>query len=192
MRKSGGPDNPLVAIALSTFAEAKRSDELRKAEDAKRADDLRVAQEEMRKAQAALKSAQADREAALKAGEEARKDAASKLASLPSNASAAKQMDAPTRDPAALASSLQKELKRVGCDPGSLDGTWGPKAKQALAEFARVTKLSVPLDQPSDSALEVVSLQKGKDLLGIVQGGRDRSERKVRTIRKNGSSPVCS
>ena len=66
------------------------------------------------------------------------------------------------RDPAVLASSLQKELKRVGCDPGSLDGTWGPKAKQALAEFARVTKLSFPLDQPSDGALEVVSQQKGK------------------------------
>src|SRR5262249_14235744 len=33
------------------------------------------------------------------------------------------------------ARALQTELKRVGCDPGAVDGRWGEKAKAALGQF---------------------------------------------------------
>ena len=136
------------------------TNEARKAEEAKRLEDLKLAQEEMRQAQASLKAAQAEREVALKAAEEARKEA-TKVASLPTT-TIVKQPETSSSDPSVLATALQKELKRVGCDPGAVNGTWGPKAKQALEEFARTTKLSIPFEQPSDVALSAVALKKGK------------------------------
>src|SRR5262249_55118548 len=50
---------------------------------------------------------------------------------------------------AKLVRALQAELKRVGCDPGNVDGVWSDKAKRALAELARVAKVTVPSDEPS-------------------------------------------
>jgi hypothetical protein len=61
-----------------------------------------------------------------------------------------------------LARALQTELKRVGCEPGSLDGNWGAKSRQALAKFARLSKLSVPTGEPSEAALEGVAGQAGR------------------------------
>jgi uncharacterized caspase-like protein len=62
----------------------------------------------------------------------------------------------PGQDPQVLARALQTELKRVGCDPGSADGKWGAKAKEALAEFARRTKVVVPTEEPTAAALEAL------------------------------------
>lgn len=65
----------------------------------------------------------------------------------------------PGGDPLALARSLQVELKRVGCDPGAVDGVWGTGAREALAEFMRLAKLSLPAE-PSAAALDAVSTHK--------------------------------
>jgi uncharacterized caspase-like protein len=69
---------------------------------------------------------------------------------------------AATTSPLGLARALQSELKRVGCDPGSLDGNWGTKSRQALDKFARFSKLSVPTGEPSEAALEGVAGQLGR------------------------------
>jgi hypothetical protein len=69
-------------------------------------------------------------------------------------------LPSPGSGPRALARSLQTELKRVGCDPGNVDGVWDANAREALAEFARLTKLSLPTSDPSTAALEAVSVQK--------------------------------
>ena len=67
------------------------------------------------------------------------------------------------RDNPDLARALQAELRRVGCDPGSIDGTWGSKAKAALEQFARLASPSLPpADHPSLAALEAVQGQKGR------------------------------
>jgi uncharacterized caspase-like protein len=63
---------------------------------------------------------------------------------------------------ARLARQLQTELKRVGCDPGNVDGVWGEKAKGALAEFARIAKVTLQSDTPSSEALQAVLGQKGR------------------------------
>jgi hypothetical protein len=68
----------------------------------------------------------------------------------------------PATSPWALARALQTELKRVGCDPGSVEGNWGTKSKQALGKFVRLSKLSVPTDEPTEAALQAVAGQKGR------------------------------
>ena len=65
-----------------------------------------------------------------------------------------------TRD---SARALQTELRRVGCDPGAIDGQWGGKAQAALEQFARLANLSLPPpDQPTLDALDAVKAQKGR------------------------------
>jgi hypothetical protein len=60
------------------------------------------------------------------------------------------------KDPHALARALQAELKRVGCDPGSIDGNWGRKAEEALAEFARQSNTTLSREA-SQEALKAVA-----------------------------------
>jgi Caspase domain len=66
-----------------------------------------------------------------------------------------------SKDPRALARALQTELKRVGCDPGAIDGQWGHKAEEALGEFARRTKISLS-SEASQEALQAVAGQQNR------------------------------
>ena len=54
---------------------------------------------------------------------------------------------APQMDQADIARLLQAHLKRVGCNPGNVDGSWDNASKAALELFNRnaQTKLSVQL-----------------------------------------------
>jgi hypothetical protein len=60
-----------------------------------------------------------------------------------------------------LVRALQTELKRVGCDPGAIGGNWGPKAKDALAQFARHAKVELKSDEPTEELLQQLNGQKG-------------------------------
>ena len=51
---------------------------------------------------------------------------------------------------------LQNELKRVGCEPGKVDGKWGRKGSTALAKFNVYAKLKLSTDAPTMDALEAV------------------------------------
>ena len=84
----------------------------------------------------------------------------SKVASLPNRLPDVPP--APGTSPQGLARALQTELKRVGCDPGSLDGNWGAKSRQALEKFQRLSKLSLSTDEPSEAALQGVAGQMGR------------------------------
>src|SRR5690606_26579395 len=50
--------------------------------------------------------------------------------------------------PPDLARLIQTELKRVGCDPGPIDGAWGDKAEEALQRFTRFAKVALRTDRP--------------------------------------------
>ena len=65
-------------------------------------------------------------------------------------------------DQARLARALQTELKRVGSDPGSIDGVWGDKAKGAFADFARHAKIVVKSDYPTEATLQQLLAQKDR------------------------------
>jgi hypothetical protein len=65
-------------------------------------------------------------------------------------------------DQAKLARALQTELKRVGCDPGALDGRWSTKAKEALREFSRSVNLALSVESPTEDALRAVAEKSGR------------------------------
>jgi hypothetical protein len=153
-------------------AEAKRRDELGNADEAIRLQELNAARQEAREAQEAVKKkAEADRLAALKPAEDPRKstqEAQAKLAPESSKTAALatgggpKAPDASPSDPAALVRAVQTELKRVGCYSGSIDGQWDSRARDALAEFTRITKSAIATDEPTSAGLEAIAGQKSR------------------------------
>ncbi len=69
---------------------------------------------------------------------------------------------AKVRDSREVILALQKELKRVGCDPGAIDGIWGRKGRNALSKFAKHTKLSLPTGKPTMQAVAAVKRRKNR------------------------------
>ena len=68
----------------------------------------------------------------------------------------------PKPDQRALTRDLQTELKRVGCDPGAVDGVWSPKSKQSLDQFNRRAGTRLDTKIASLGALEAVKEQRGR------------------------------
>jgi hypothetical protein len=68
--------------------------------------------------------------------------------------------DAPLRDlpddPKLLAEVLQKELQRVGCYAGTVDGQWGLGSRAAMTNFNLFTRMALPTDQPDQKAAAIV------------------------------------
>lgn len=53
----------------------------------------------------------------------------------------------PTTAPGTIR-ALQRELKRLGCYTGEIDGAWGPVSRDAALMFAQSTGLALPSDKP--------------------------------------------
>jgi hypothetical protein len=87
------------------------------------------------------------------------------------------------KDARALARALQTELKRVGCDPGPVDGEWGQKAKDALAEFSRQAKTAMRNLEASEAALQAVAAQHGR-VCALICGSHEM-ERDGRCVAKS-------
>jgi uncharacterized caspase-like protein len=135
-------------------AQAKEIVERQRKEALARAEELRKALEETRLAREETRKAEEHRLAAINATEEAK--ARAKRAGLAANVGDKRSPLELAGDPPALTRALQRELKRVGCYPGEADGTWAPKTKEALAQFARLVKLELATDAPSAAALQAV------------------------------------
>jgi hypothetical protein len=73
-----------------------------------------------------------------------------------------------TLRPEELALAVQTELKRVGCDPGDVDGVWGGRSREALAAFGHFAKVDVAELAPTP---EILALIKGKDAAVCVASG---------------------
>lgn len=56
---------------------------------------------------------------------------------------------------------LQSQLKRVGCDPGKLDGRWGQQGRSALGRFNKYAKLQLPTSNPTIDVIEAVKSKAG-------------------------------
>jgi hypothetical protein len=61
-----------------------------------------------------------------------------------------------------LARLVQVELKRLGCNPGPVDGKWGGRARSALEQFTRRAKVSLPSDEPTQAALDALKGQRDR------------------------------
>ena len=55
-----------------------------------------------------------------------------------------------------LARDLQRELQRLGCYGGPIDGDWGEGSRRALERFARRVDADLKTDEPSMRALRAV------------------------------------
>ena len=72
-----------------------------------------------------------------------------------------------------LVSALQRELKRVGCDPGEVDGEWGPNSRDALAKFAKNANVALDIDGPSETALAAIVGRKDQVCSALIASGFD-------------------
>jgi uncharacterized caspase-like protein len=150
------------AEEVKLAAERQQHEAERKATESKLAADLKKAHEEAKKTREALAAAEREREVALKAAETARrqqedgrKSAETLVASLPTPV-------VEQADEAALIRSVQKELRRVGCDPGKDDGKWGSGVRGAIDRFNRHAKAALPNSGPSQDGLAAIIGKKAR------------------------------
>ena len=62
----------------------------------------------------------------------------------------------------ALTRDLQRELRRVGCYDGEIDGHWGTGSRAAMKTFTERVNATLPLDEPDGILLALVQGQKDK------------------------------
>jgi hypothetical protein len=80
----------------------------------------------------------------------------------------------PAPDPA-IARELQTELRRVGCDPGAINGVWSATSRQALEQFNRRAGMNFSTEAASLDALDAVKGQRGR-ICPLTCGGGQRSD----------------
>jgi uncharacterized caspase-like protein len=78
-------------------------------------------------------------------------------------------------DPSDIARLLQVHLKRVGCDPGTSDGNWTDKSKQALDKFNQSARTTFDTKLASLDALDGVRAKTDR-VCPLVCGPRQRAE----------------
>ena len=59
-------------------------------------------------------------------------------------------------DPVSLARELQRELRRVGCYDGEVNGSWTPASRRAMKVFTDRVNASLPTDRPDYILLRLV------------------------------------
>ena len=175
-------DKIVAAEQRVTLGKEKAAEEELKRKAAEAAQ-LRAAEEAKLKAEAATKKA-TEEEAKRKAAEEMRLKAeadAKKLAEEEAKlkakleavarsqqapivvASAPSAVEAtPAMESSDIARLLQFHLKRVGCDPGALDGKWTDQSAHAMEEFNKREKASFDVKVASIGALDAVKQQKAR------------------------------
>jgi hypothetical protein len=65
----------------------------------------------------------------------------------------------PAIDAADVARLLQFHLKRVGCDPGAIEGFWSDGARRALEQFNRRTGTKLDVKVATIDALDALKAQ---------------------------------
>lgn len=65
----------------------------------------------------------------------------------------------------ALARDIQRELKRVGCYSGAIDGIWGGGSKRAMVTFVDRVNAALPADEPDVVMLSLLR-QQASDVCG--------------------------
>ncbi len=62
---------------------------------------------------------------------------------------------------ALLARDVQRELHRVGCYVGEIDGVWGPGSQRAVTAFMERVNAVLPVDEPDVFMLSLLSAEPG-------------------------------
>jgi hypothetical protein len=99
-----------------------------------------------------------------------------------------------------LARNIQRELKRVGCYYGEIDGSWGVGSKRALTAFMDRVNASLPISEPDYILLALIRSQPAAACsVPCPQGQSHASEGRcvpnailAQAMRKNGGTDVRS
>jgi hypothetical protein len=139
---------------LRREVEQLRRDELKQREEL---DSLRgQAQDIIERIEQAERSAREkrkDADFAQKAASDA-ESRSGKIAALPQ---AEPKPETTADDPVKLTRDIQAQLQRLKCYRGDIDGVWGDKVEASLKRFADATNSNIPQDEPTRTALTVLS-----------------------------------
>lgn len=61
-----------------------------------------------------------------------------------------------------LVRSVQLELDRLGCQPGTIDGLWGAMGRRALTKFAKHSNLKIASVEPNSEVLKILQGKSGR------------------------------
>lgn len=79
-------------------------------------------------------------------------------------------------DRASLARELQRELQRVGCYTGEINGLWTTSSRMAMKAFTDRVNASLPIDAPDYILLSLVQRHQGKACGANCPGGQSLTE----------------
>jgi uncharacterized caspase-like protein len=186
LRKIAAEEARAAAVEKARLAEqekvrlaaegARQAEQAKAAAAAKAAENARIAAEkakqvEQEKAAAAEKARLAEQEKARLAAEKAKqaeqdKAAAAEQARLAAEEKkqqlAALSADKPEQPAVDLLRALQAELRRVGCNTGSVDGNWTATSQKALDLFNRHSGMKLDVKLASTEALDAVKGKPGR------------------------------
>jgi hypothetical protein len=87
---------------------------------------------------------------------------------LPRHATA----ESPVSDAASLTRALQRELKRVGCYYGEVNGVWTPSTRHASEAFLALANARLPVTGPDPALLALVKANSSTSCAARCQQGR--------------------
>jgi uncharacterized caspase-like protein len=150
---------------------AKQAELSRATAAAKAADEARLVAEkakqiEQEKAAAAEKARLAEQEKVRLAAEKAAAEKKEQLAALSPSAEKTEQ-----KSEVDLPRALQTELRRVGCNPGAVDGNWNAASQKALQLFNKHAGIKLDVKAASADALDAVKGKTGRICPLICESG---------------------
>jgi len=80
---------------------------------------------------------------------------------------------------------LQRELTRLGCRPGRIDGKWGNKGRRALSRFKRYAGLTLPFDDLSAEVLKAARQQSAEVCPATIRAEKPKTRIKVKPKSKS-------
>ena len=154
----------------------------RQAEEAKR-----QAEEARRQVDEAKRQAVEDARRQVEEAKRAKEQTTALAVPPPAQSAARPAPAAPAMDPADVRRLLQAHLKRVGCDPDSIDGNWSEGSRKALEQFNKNAGTSFDVKLASLDALDAVRGKTSRVCpLVCGKGQRAESERCVQITCESG------
>ncbi len=90
-----------------------------------------------------------------------------------------------------LARNLQRELRRVGCYSGKIDGDWGPGSQRAMAGFVAKVNASLPVQEPDYILLSLLRSQRAQVCgLACKQGTHATANGRCRPLTQARRAPI--
>jgi peptidoglycan hydrolase-like protein with peptidoglycan-binding domain len=82
------------------------------------------------------------------------------------------QIAGTTLDRASLTQTLQRELKRVGCYQGEINGVWTDSTREAMKAFTELANARLPVSEPDQVLLALIKGSQGKTCKGNAVAAR--------------------